>query len=132
MINSSQTLREWLKYLTIFLQNNKNSDSPSVLSKKTHKLLSTIHFTSDDILKIIKSLDPNKAPGLGMISVSIMKNFDASISKPPELIFRSCLKKGAFPTEGKNASKPVNKKGDKQNLKSDRSIPLLSVAEKNI
>ena len=38
---------------------NTNSDLPSVLSKTTHKSLSTIHFTSDDILKIIKNLDPN-------------------------------------------------------------------------
>ena len=35
---------------------NANKNLSSVLSKKTHKLLSTIHFTSDDILKIIKSL----------------------------------------------------------------------------
>ena len=32
---------------------NTNSDLPSVLSKKTHKSLSTIKFTSDDILKIV-------------------------------------------------------------------------------
>ena len=38
---------------------NTNSDLPSILSKTTHKLLSTIYFTSDDILKIIKNLDPN-------------------------------------------------------------------------
>ena len=35
---------------------NANSDFPSVLSKKTHKSLSTIYFTSDDILKIIRNL----------------------------------------------------------------------------
>ena len=47
---------------------NTNSNLPSVLSKETHKLLSTIHFTSDEILKIIKNLDPNKAHGHDMIS----------------------------------------------------------------
>ena len=47
---------------------NTNSNLPSVLSKETHKLLSTIHFTSDQILKIIKNLDPNKAHGHDMIS----------------------------------------------------------------
>ena len=35
---------------------NTNNDFTSVLSKKTHKLLSTIHFTSDRILKIFKTL----------------------------------------------------------------------------
>ena len=46
---------------------NTNSDLPSVLSKETHKLLSTIHLTSDEILKVIKNLDPNKAHGHDMI-----------------------------------------------------------------
>ena len=44
---------------------NTNSDLPSVLSKKTHIFLSTIRFTSDDILKIVKNLDPNK----GMVMI---------------------------------------------------------------
>ena len=53
-----------------------NSDLPRILSKKTHKSLSTVHFTSDDILIC-----------------------DASICKPLELIFRSCLENGKFPAE---------------------------------
>ena len=46
---------------------NTNNDLPSVLPKKTHKLLSTIHFTIDDILKVIKNLDPDKAHGHDII-----------------------------------------------------------------
>ena len=98
MINSSQTLKKKLNNLTIFLQ---NSDLPSVLSKKTHKLLSKIDFTSDDILKIMKNLDPNKAHGHDMTSIRMVKIRDASICKPLELIFRSCLENGKFPTEWK-------------------------------
>ena len=52
---------------------NTNSSLPSVLSKKTHKLLSTIHFTSNYILKIIENLDPNKAHGQDMISIRMIK-----------------------------------------------------------
>ena len=33
------------------------SDLPTTLTKKTHESLSTIRFTSDDMLKIIKNLD---------------------------------------------------------------------------
>ena len=59
IINLSQTLKKILKYSTIFFAKqlflaNTNSDLPSQFSKKAHKLLSTMHFTSDDILKIIK------------------------------------------------------------------------------
>ena len=78
---------------------NTNSDLPSVLSKKTHKLLSTIHFTSDYILKIIKHLEPNEAHGHDMISIRMIKICDTSICKPLELIFRSCLENGKFPAE---------------------------------
>ena len=78
---------------------NTNSDLPSVLSKKTHKLLSTIHFTSDYILKVIKNLEPNEAHGHDMISIRMIKICDTSICKPLELIFRSCLENGKFPAE---------------------------------
>ena len=94
-----------------------NSNLPSVLSKKTHELLSTIHFTSDDILKIIKNLDPNKAHGHDMISIRMIKICDASIYKPIEIIFRSCLENGKFPTEWEKPNVvPVHKKGDKYHI----------------
>ena len=57
-----------------FLINTIN-DLPSVLSKKTHKFLSTIHFTSDDILNIIKNLETNKAHGHDMIGIRMIKIF---------------------------------------------------------
>ena len=76
---------------------NKNSDLHLVLSKKT--LLPATHFASDDILKIIKTLVPNKAHGEDMISIRMIKICDASICKALELIFRSCFENGKFPTE---------------------------------
>ena len=65
IINLSQTLRKILKYSTIFFAKqlflaNTNSDLPSQFLKKAHKSLSTMHFTSDDILKIIKK-SPNQS-----------------------------------------------------------------------
>ena len=83
---------------------NTNSDLLSVLSKKKHKLLSTIHFISNDILKVIKNLDPNNAHGHDMISILMIKICDASICKPLELIFRSSLENDKFPTEWKKAN----------------------------
>ena len=110
---------------------NTNSDLPSVLSKKTHNKLSTVHFTCDDIVKVIKNHDPNKAHGHDMISIRMMKICDASICKPLELIFRSCLENGKSRTEWKKANVvPAHKKEDKQNLKNYRPISLLPVAGK--
>ena len=88
-----------------------NSAFSSVLSKKTYKLLSAIHFTSDDILKIITKIDPNKARGYGMVSIRMIKICDASICKPLKLIFRSCFQNGKFRTEWKKANMvPSHKK----------------------
>ena len=110
---------------------NTNSDLPSVLSKETHKFLPTIHFTSDDILKIIKNLDPNKAHGHDMISIRMIKICDTSICKPLELIFRSCLENGKFPTEWKKANVvSAHKRGDKQNLKNYCPMSLVPIAGK--
>ena len=82
MINSSQTFTIndfFAKQCSLM---NTNSYLPSIFSKKTHKLLSTFHFTSYDILKIIKNLEPNKAHGHDMISIWMIKICDTSICKP--------------------------------------------------
>ena len=47
---------------------NNNSKLPSVLTKKMCKSLSSVEFSTYDILKIIRNLKPNKAHGHDMIS----------------------------------------------------------------
>ena len=42
---------------------NNNSKLPLVLMKKTCKVLCTVAFSTNDILKIIRNLNPNKAHG---------------------------------------------------------------------
>ena len=106
---------------------NTSSVLPTTLIMKTLGSLSTI----DDILKIIRNLDPNKAHGHDMISIRMVKLCDASLCKPLELIFKSCLKSGKFPLEWKKANVvPAYKKGDKQLLKNYCPISLLPVAGK--
>ena len=98
---------------------------------KTRESLSTIRFTIDDILNIIRNLDPNKAHGHDMISIRMVKLCDASLCKPFKLIFKSCLDSGKFPLELKKANVvPAYKKEDKQLLKNYRPISLLSIAGK--
>ena len=109
---------------------SNNSELLVTLTKKTRKSLSTINLLTDDILKIIRNLDPNKAYGHDMISIRMIKIFDTSICRPLKLIFQSCLESGKFPIEWKKANVvPVHKKGDKQILKNYRPISL-SIAGK--
>ena len=79
LITFIKNFKEKAKIFNIFFTKqcfliNTNNDLHSVLSKKTHKLLSTIHFTSDDILNIIKDLETNKAHGHDMIGIRMKKN----------------------------------------------------------
>ena len=79
--------------------------------KRANNLLSTISFTKDDIAKIIKNVNPNKAHGFNMISIRMLKICGDSILKPLELIFKSCIESGKFPIEWKKANVvPVHKK----------------------
>ena len=62
------------------------SELPTDSFKITNNLLSTISFTKDDIAKLIKNLNPNKAHGFDMISISMLKTCGESVLKPLELI----------------------------------------------
>ena len=77
------------------------SELPATLSKKLSELLTTIDFSNNDILKIIRNLDPNKAHCQDMISIRMMKICDDSICKPLKPIFQSCLESGKFPSQWK-------------------------------
>ena len=53
--------------------------------------MSIIRFTSDDILKIIKNLYPNKTHNHDMISILMLKVCDPSLCEPLESMFKPCL-----------------------------------------
>ena len=78
---------------------NNSSKLPSTFLKRTDKFISSILFSSNDIDRIIRDLDPNKADGHDMISIRTLKICGESISKPLEIIFKSCIEKGQFPNE---------------------------------
>ena len=102
------------------------STLPNTCSKHTNNILDTIIFSKEDICKIIKNLDPNKAHGHDMIKLCSI-----SICKPLEIIFQNCLRSGKFPSEWKKASVVLTfKKGDKQCIKNYRQVSLLPVCGK--
>ena len=107
------------------------SELPTTLSKKTCDSLTTIDFSNNDILKMTRNLDLNKAHGHDMISIRMVKICDDSICKLLKLIFQSCLESDKFPSKWKKANVvPIHKKGDKQILKNYRPISLLPITGK--
>ena len=75
-------------------------------------------------IKIIKSLDPNKAHGHDGISIRMLKLCASSISKPLFLLFEHSLENECFPNEWKA------KKGDKQLIQNYRPVSLLPICRK--
>ena len=111
------------------LQNS--SKLPTNLAPWTDQSLTSINFSQDDILKIIQNLNPNKAHGPDKISIRMIKSCDKSLCNSLEIIFKSCIIKGEYPSECEKANiVPVQKKGDKQSLKNYRPISLLPNFEK--
>ena len=76
--------------------------------------LASIHISEEKILKIIRSLNPNKAHGWDEISVRMIKISDDSLVTPLKIIFESFIKYGIFPEIWKKANiVPVHKKAVK-------------------
>ena len=103
------------------------SKLPTDSFKRTNNLLSTISFTKDDIAKIIKNLNPNKADGFDMISIRMWwLNLETL-----RIYFKSCLENGKFPIKWKKVNVvPVHKKNNKQLIENFRPISLLPVCGK--
>ena len=94
---------------------SNDSTGPVNINFETREILSYLEFCVDDIVKIIRSLDLNKAHGHDEISICMIKFCGSSISKPLHLIFRNWLETESFPKEWKKANiTPVHKNGDKQ------------------
>ena len=86
----------------------------------TNTCLSNIRFSQNDVLKVIRKLDPNKG-----------HDHDKAFCKPLHTIFTSCLDTGGFPMHWKKANViPIHKKESKQRVKNYCYISPLSICGK--
>ena len=76
-----------------------NSTLPKSNTYHAESRLNDITFDSEKLLKIIQSLDANKAHGYDGISIRMLKLSSPSIIKPLSIIFQNCLKSGIFPDD---------------------------------
>ena len=90
--------------------------------------LSDICITDDKILRVIRSLNANKAHGCDDISVRMVKFCVSALVLPLKLIFCNCLSRGVFPVTWKSANVvPVHKKDEKNIKENYRPISLLPI-----
>ena len=82
---------------------SNDSALPNSSNSVSNVSLSSIHFEDQDILKIIRSLNYNKAHGYDDISIRLLLTIcDSSIVRPLSIIFKNVYKLGLFLTTGKN------------------------------
>ena len=107
---------------------DNNSAIPANTSFVTEERLSTFEICPGDIVKIIRSLDPNKAHGPDEITIRMIKMCASSIVKPLAILFRNYFECEYFPKEWKKAKMlPVHKKHGKQLIKNYRPVSLLPI-----
>ena len=76
--------------------------------------LTEFAISDEKILRIIRSLNPNKAHGWDDISIWMIKVCDDALLLPFRLIFENCLNQGIFPDMWKKANiVPIHKKNHK-------------------
>ena len=114
----------------------KNDSSfPSSFEFYSQSRLSSLNIFEDNILKIVRALNVNKAHGHNEISVIMIKICDEALVKP--LSLKNCIDTGVSPDIWKKSNiVPVYKMGYKQIIDNYRPISLLpicgNILEKNL
>ena len=70
---------------------SNDSALPSTNNSVSNVSLLSIQFKNKDILKVIRSLNYNRAHGYDDISIRLLEICDSSIVKPLSIIFKNCL-----------------------------------------
>ena len=97
----------------------------------TDKRINSVSIKKEDILSLIRSLNPNKATGSDEISGQMLLICDESVVLPLLIIFRNILESSVYPDQWKLANVvPMYKKEDKQFVKNYCPISLLPICGK--
>ena len=104
---------------------------PSTISFKTHSRLNSISFEKEDVLKIMRNLNVNKAHGHDNISIRMLKICDSEVVEPLSLTYKNCVDSGISPDKWKRShSIPTYEKNDKRIINNYRRVSLLPVCGK--
>ena len=110
---------------------SNNSVLPSAISFKTQSRLFSINFEKEDILKIMRNLNVNKAHGHDNISIQMLKTFDSILVETLSLIYKNCINSGVFPDIWKRFHIiPANKKNDKRCINNYRPVSVSPICHK--
>jgi hypothetical protein len=131
--NSYQTDLEKAEHLNNYfskqstLDDMPNTDSLPNFEYLTSTRIMDISVTEEQTLKVLQSLNVNKACGPDGIGNKLLKNISLSIARPLSLLFNNSLTEGKFPTQWKFANvTAIFKKSDSSDVRNYRPVSLLS------
>ena len=108
-----------------------NSSALPVLNFLTEKRTDHITIKNDEIISLIRKINPGKATGSDGISGQMLLLCDDSVILPVKIIFSNITSTSIYPDLWKVANvTPIFKKGDKQLVKNYRPISLLPICGK--
>lgn len=103
------------------------------LGQSTYPVVNNIKVTEKGVLKLLQSLNPNKASGPDNISARFLNAMATSVSPILTIIFQSSLDQGKVPDDWKTAYvTPLFKKGDKSRASYYRPVSLTSICCKTL
>ena len=111
-----------------FLNSNRMNSTTT-----QHPNMISFDITCNGITKLLKQLNPYKAPGPDNVSPRILKKLATDISPLLQLIFQKSLDTGVVPDDWRIANvSPVYKKGQKTLAENYRPISLTPVCCKTM
>ena len=117
-------------FKSVFTQENK-SNLPNIM-QKIDETIGDIDFSMEDVSKLLKSVNINKAIGPDKVHPLILNELSAELAQPLYILFRKSLDEGVLPAEWKiaNISPIFKNKGSKQDATNYRPVSLTSVVSK--
>lgn len=124
--NASIFSNQFKSVFNIPQTNNSQYTLPVHLMTST--TLSEIQITRSRVLRELKNLKPDSAPGPDEVHPLLLKNCAESLADPIVHLLRSSFMQGVLPSVWKTAwVVPIFKKGDKLNAVNYRPISLVSI-----
>ena len=107
---------------TSFADIINNGSVLAVINYKTHKRLTNITISPEDLSSMIKDLNPNKVHGHDNISIKMVQICGDTIKPPLKIIFELAIKSSHFPDSWKKGNIIVHKKESKNVITNYRPI----------
>ena len=131
ILDCKEKAKVFIKYFSNQCKPIANDSILPVFQYVTDKRINNIKIISDEILNLIRKLNPKKACGPDQISGHMLRISDKSVVLPLKLIFFNILKTSKYPALWKLANvTPIHEKNDKQLIKNYRPISLLPICGK--